>query len=168
MDIPTGFEQWQWQPQSINHFTQVTAYRLSKPEQPDWAQLNRWYPECTEARLNNYWVCPIQGKTWTFFEYQQGQWVLMPLTAPSLRQQSPLPLGLDLISVNEQNGHSVWLYFSNRPMNLLKRQLQFRLGQRIAAKSSLDETDDYWLLKDDDGRLIFSEHGDWTFVVLLR
>lgn len=168
MDIPAGFESWQWQPHAIHQVTEVTAYLLQQPAEPDWQQLNRWYPECTEARLNNYWVCEIKGQFWTFFEFQQQQWVLMPLKQPSISQQSPLPLGLDLINMTRQNGYEVWIYFSQRPLSLLKRQLRFRLAQRIEQTIDLTGADDYWLLKGDDGRLLFTEQGSWTFVVLMR
>jgi len=168
MDIPAGFEQWQWQPLEVRVFAATTAYRLIDPQQPDWTLLQRWYPQCTEQKLSNFWLCEIAGRRWTFLEYSSGQWVLMPVVNPVVERDSPLPMGLDLLSVSESNGSEVYLYFSNKPMPRLQRQLRFRLAQRIAEVKTLEQEDDLWLLKDNDGRLVFSQHGDWTFVTLLR
>lgn len=170
MDIPSGFNDWQWQPWPIQHFVSVTAYRLLTPTSPDWSLVNRWYPECREHKQVNYWVCEIEQQLWSFFEYQTGQWVLMPLQKPNLRSSSPINLGLDLVSATEQNGYQIWLYFSQRPMNLLKRHLKLRLAQKIERIEQLNKPQDLWLLKDNLGRLVFSEseHSEWSFVVLMR
>ena len=168
MDIPAGFEQWQWQQLPLNVLNQQTEYKLIEPQQPDWQQLNRWFPACTEARLSNYWVCVIGEQTWSFFEFESGRWVLMPIVKPTVSTESPLPLGIDMLSASHSNGYEVYLYFSNKPLGLLQRQLRFRLAQRIERTESLEHTEDLWILKDDDGRLVFSQQGDWTFVTLLR
>lgn len=168
VDIPAGFEEWQWQSHAIQHWVEVTAYQLQQPQQPDWTLIDRWYPQCQSARTHNYWVCDIDGQLWSFFEFHQQRWVLMPIKPASVRQESPLNLGLDLVSMNEDNGYQVWIYFSRRPLGLLQRHLKLRLSQLIDRVSQLQEPDDLWYLNDGHGRLVFSQYGDWTFVTLLR
>lgn len=168
MDIPNGLEQWQWQRIPMQVLGQQTAYQLTQPKQPDWQQLNRWYPDCTEARLNNYWVCQIGETTWSFFEFEQQRWVLMPIVNPKVSRESALPLGLDIFSQSQSNGYNITVYFSNKPLKLLQRQLRFRLAQRIARVETLEQPDDLWILKGDDGRLVFSQHQNWVFVTLMQ
>lgn len=166
-DIPAGFDDWQWRPQAIEHWVSVTAFQLARPQQPDWRLINRWYPQCSEARVNNYWVCKINGKLWSFFEFQQQQWVLMPIKEAAVQQESPLNLGLDQVSMNEHNGYQVWVYFSRHSLGLLQRHLKMRLQQLIERISRLQEPGDLWYLRDGHGRLVFSQYGDWSFVTLL-
>lgn len=168
MDIPAGFEQWQWQQQQITQFSQYQAYRLIAPQQPEWSFIHRWYPRCADNLLNNYWVCEIAGQYWSFFRLATKQWVLAPIVAPAARAKSPLPLGMDLLSVTEQNGHQAWIFFSNKPIGLLQRQLKFRLSQLIDKIVDVNQPEDFWYLKNGQGRLVFSQQAEWTFVVLVK
>lgn len=168
MDIPDGLQQWQWQPIELNVLNQTLSYQLVDPVVPDWQHLQRWYPECTANKQVNFWVCEIEGRAWSFFEFDNSRWVLMPIVNPKLSDISPLPLGLDMLSYSKSNGYAIYIYFSNKPLLLLQRQLKFRLAQRIERIQSLEGAKDLWVLKDDDGRLIFSHHGGWTFVTLVQ
>lgn len=168
MDIPAGLQQWQWQATELNLLNQNIAYQLIDPVEPDWQQLQRWYPDCNDNKHINFWVCVINGRTWSFFQFDDARWVLMPVVTPTAGSQSPLPLGLDMLSFAKSNGYAVYIYFSNKPLHLLQRQLKFRLAQRIDHIQSVEGKDNVWVLKGDDGRLIFTHHRGWTFVTLVQ
>lgn len=168
MDIPAGLQQWQWQTIELNVLSHNRAYQLIEPVEPNWQQLQRWYPDCNARKQVNFWVCVINDRTWSFFEFDDARWVLMPIVTPRAGGKSPLPLGLDMLSFSENNGFAVYIYFSNKPLKLLQRQLKFRLAQRIEHIRSIEGEDNLWVLKGNDGRLMFSHHGDWTFVTLVQ
>ena len=92
----------------------------------------------------------------------------MPVVIPKISRKSALPLGLDILSQSQSNGYRITVYFSNKPYNLLQRQLRFRLAQLIARVETLEQEDDLWILEGEHGRLVFSRHENWTFVTLMQ
>lgn len=140
MDLPANFEQWQWQEHEVTAFQHNTAYELMAPKQPDWRAINRWYPECKDSYLGEFWVCPIEGVPWSFFlDKQRNHWILMPLVPIStdLPDNVEVPFGLDMkvITYLEDNSREFWTLFADAPIEQVKQQIQQRLESRFARDS---------------------------------
>lgn len=163
MDLPVVLDDWSWVEQPISSSINVNALFLSKPETPDWKELRQFYPYCPGGKTI-FWLCPIEDTEWTLFEVENGQWILMPMTAsppPGTSLEGPIVA----ISEHERNGEKIWVYLARYPLKHLQAAMMSYYSQKVDSFQSIETENDVWILKEDMGRVVFSEQGEYVILV---
>ncbi|MDV6315442.1 hypothetical protein [Idiomarina sp. HP20-50] len=163
MDLPVVLDDWDWIEQPISSSINVNAHFLEKPKIPDWDALQQFYPYCPGGETI-FWLCPIDGTDWTLFEVENGQWVLMPMTAFPPKEKL-LKGPFTPISKHKSNGRTAWVYLARYPFKQLQTSMMFYYSQKIDSFQSIERKNDVWIFKEDMGRLMFSEQGKYVILV---
>ncbi|MDV6326595.1 hypothetical protein Q5L94_00890 [Idiomarina sp. Sol25] len=162
MDLPVVLDDWSWAEQPISSSINIDALFLRKPETPDWKKLSQFYPYCPGGEII-FWLCPIEDTDWTLFEVENGQWILMPLTKSPAHEES-LRGPITPISEHERNGEKIWIYLARYPLKHLQTAMMSYYSQKVDSFQSIEKENDVWILKENMGRVIFSEQGEYVIL----
>lgn len=162
-DIPSGFDQWEWSEMPLSHNTEATAFFLQNPNTPDWSVVEDFYSYCP-ARHRNFWICPIGKDNWTFFKGNNGSWILSKIILP-YTEKPKLEGPFYAISKTDKNGKEVWVYLSTFKFEDIQKLLKFTYSQKIESFQSVERPHDVWIFKENMGRLMFSEQGEYVILV---
>ncbi|MBJ7267378.1 MULTISPECIES: hypothetical protein [Idiomarina] len=162
-DIPAGFDQWEWSKMPLSQHAEATGYFLKNPETPDWEVVKDFYSYCP-APHRNFWICPIGSDNWTFFKGDNGSWILSKIILPYM-ERPKLEGPFHAISKTDRDGKEVWVYLSTFQFDDIKKVLKFTYSQKIESFQSVEKQHDVWIFKEDMGRLMFSEQGEYVILV---
>ncbi|WP_322407313.1 hypothetical protein U0358_05390 [Idiomarina sp. PL1-037] len=162
-DIPAGFDKWEWSEMPISQNATATAYFLQSPNVPDWSVIENFYSYCP-APHGDFWICPIGEDNWTFFKGKYGSWILSKIILPYM-EKPKLDGPFHAISKTQKNGKEVWVYLSTFKFKDIKNVLKLTYSQKIDSFQSIEKPHDFWIFKEDMGRLMFSEQGEYVILV---
>jgi len=160
MDLPVVLDDWTWVEQPITSSTNVNALFLKNPETPNWEELRMFYPYCPGGEII-FWMCPIEETEWTLFEVENKQWVLMPRTDYPTNENT-LQGPIVAISEYEKNGEKTWVYLARYPLKPLQTAMMSYYSQKVDSFESIETENDVWILKENMGRVLFSEQGEYV------
>lgn len=162
MDLPEVFNDWSWSQDSISKLNHVAGYYLEQPRKPNWESIKASHPYCSGG-VSLPMICRSLKMDWTFFEAEDGQWIL--IEKGEYIGTSPIDGLKYLVQQEESDTEKRWVYISPLNIEITKQSLLVIHNQNIASFESIETENDLWVFKDGLGRLTFSDMGKHVVVV---